>query len=241
MSNAERLIAIYNHLDRFMRDLDEKDQYIPFSRRVQKLATHGGPFDKYKTDLLLLSDLRNILVHEAYLDNINPIMEPNPKLMERFEMIYGRIISPPKALDVVALKGHEIYKVGFDARATRVMENMIRHGYAHVPVVENEVVQGVFSEHSVVNYLTQMPGSSIGPELRVGEIMSVVQKDSYQHQRYRFAHRDVTAFEVEDMFWSQQGQDRKGRLVAVFLTSTGKKGGMLLGMVTAANIAGFRV
>ena len=236
---ATTLIELYNELDKYFESRDQRgsDRYVPFTRRVQSLARSDATVAHYKDELLLMADIRNILVHETYLEgDINPIVLPSDKLIERYRAMYERITRPPLALDEVAVKGEEIFSVSMDDHVLWAMKRMIQRGYSHAPLLEDKRVVGVFSEYSIFAYLAH-EGRSLDPDLRIRTLQDGLELSRYKPERYRFTGPEASVYDVESMF--SQTLQSGGRLAVVFITADGTKAGRLLGMVTAFNIAGY--
>lgn len=233
--NAERLIEIYNEIDRLLQQEDgDGEHYIPFTRRVQQLGRESELIKRYRDDLLLMADLRNILVHETYIGTINPIMQPHVKLIERYESILQELLKPHAALDY-ATPAERIYKVGQRDRVLQVVHQVYKRGFSHVPVMDNGHIVGVFSESAVFAFLAENEAARLTPELKVGDLQAVVALSRYKADRYQFIPPDTSIFDAAAIF--SQTVERGRRVAVVFVTDTGKSDGQLLGMLTLLDIS----
>ena len=235
-----RLVEIYSELERIMENGDER--YLPFSRRVKDMSQHDPLYAKYRDDLLLLADLRNILVHNIYTD-VYPVVYPNEKLMQRFEDILSHIKSPDIALNTIAIPTEKIYSVTPETRVMDAVRYMYKNGYAHAPVLLDGRVQGVFSEHSIMAYAARHGSMPFNEELRISEFTAELALSEYKALRYTFASKDASVYEIAACFDKSLPSQKKyawNQTRVVFITSNGKPDGKLLGMVTPYNFVNYR-
>lgn len=237
-NNAQRLIEIYNELERYMENKAPNTAYMPFTRRVQEQAMHNPLFREYRDDLFLLVELRNLLVHETFIGEINPVAEPNIKLISRFEAMLSRILAPPMALTEVANLIQSLFSVRWNDKVLPVMKTMNERGYAHAPIIQEGHVEGVFSENSIFSYLSENHGTHLSEDLRIADIAPLVALHRYKRERYQFVGKNASVYDVEEMFTKAISQG--SRLAVVFITENGQAKERLLGMITAFSMAGYR-
>lgn len=235
MDAADRLIELYNELDRLLRD-DQSDgeHYVPFTRRVQQLSRENELIKRYRDDLLLMADLRNLLVHETYIDTINPVFQPHEKLIHRFEGILQELLRPHAALEY-AVPAERIYKAGLRDRVLQVIRQVYMRGFSHVPVVENGRIVGVFSESAVFALLAEGGEDSLTPQLKVEDLQALVSLSRYKEDRYQFIPPETPVFDAAAIF--AQTVERGRRVAVVFITDNGRSDGRLLGMLTLLDIS----
>ena len=237
---AGRLVEIYNRIDHCLQELDTNDgAFLPFSRRVLKLSDTVPIVREYRRELALMADLRNLIVHES-VSKLNPILEPHDLLMTEFETILRRMELPPLAIDHIAITIHDIYAINMDTKLTVAMKHMHAQGYSHVPILDYGKVIGVFSERALFTFIVEKGAAALTPQLVMRDLIDTVNMSNraFQRERYRFVSRDTPIQDVENLFWRHTKQNR--RLAVIFITDTGDRNEKLLGMITAADLAGYR-
>lgn len=235
MDAAERLIELYNELDRLLRDSEgDAEHYVPFTRRVQQLSRENELIKRYRDDLLLMADLRNLLVHETYIDSINPVFQPHIRLVQRFEDILQELLRPHAALDY-AVPAERIYKAGMRDPVLQVIHQVYKRGFSHVPVVEDGRIVGVFSESAVFAMLAEGGTQSLTADLKVEDLQAVMSLARYKADRYQFIPPETPVFDAAAIF--AQTVERGRRVAVVFITDNGKQDGRLLGMLTLLDIS----
>lgn len=66
------------------------------------------------------------------------------------------------------------------------MAVMIRRGLSHVPILQNRIVQGVFSESTVFAYLVQKKLSGLPEGLRFSDLSEYLHAPTRRSEIYRF-------------------------------------------------------
>lgn len=228
-SLSERFLAAYNELDEHMRRTMGQDNNMSHSYMVRDMAHKSKFFAHFKEDLLWYADLRNVLVHNPYIKNADPIAEPHIKIVEKYEMIKDSVIHPPRAL-TVAVPVQDIYKTNFSADAIEVMNIMTEKGFSHVPVIEDEKLVGVFSENSILNYLVSNNGG-ISNNATIKDFTEFIPLGGHNSELFDFVERDMLLDDVQQMF--EDSVKNHHRLGVVFVTENGKEDEKLLGLITA--------
>ena len=190
--------------------------------------------DNYK-DLKLFSELRNILIHNPYPDKANPLIIPHDYILGKYEEIRNAVLHPKKALDI-AIKPQLIYKTTLSANALDVMQEMDDKTYTHVPVMDGDMMIGVFSENTILAYLVHHKDAIIMKDTKVSEFSEFIGLDKHKSEYFEFVSRDTLLSDVEVLF--QKGLKERKRVAVVYITEHGKRDEKLLGMITAWDVAG---
>jgi predicted transcriptional regulator len=236
-TNFEKFIITYNEIDDFMRRELNLDETISHSDMINKLVKRSRVFAAYKHELLLFAKLRNAIVHNPEKKDADPIAEPHDNIVIRYESIKQKVLDPPKALDSIAVKADCIYTTSLEAKAINVMKIMNNNTYTHVPVVEDGMFFGVFSENTIFSYMTKKEEIILERDVKIREFIEQIPIDKHESEFFEFVPRDTLVVDIEEMF-QKELMDRK-RLAVVFITQNGKPNEKLIGMVTAWDIAGY--
>lgn len=234
-SNAERFIVIYNEMDRYMRKRLDEDERISHTDLIRRMAKRSKVFSKHKDDLMLFARLRNSIVHNPYNNEMDPIAEPHDKALLRYKEVRDKVLNPPVALETIAVRDKNIYSVTREEAVFDVMNVMKENNYTHVPVVENGIMIGVFSESTIFSYMTQNESIAIKKDTKIEEFEEFLPIQKHDNEFFSFVHKDTLVIEVEELF--QRRFQGKKRLCLVFITDTGKVKEKILGLITPWDIA----
>jgi len=171
-------------------------------------------------------EVRNLLTHNSGPDG-SPIIEPSQALLDSLYEIISYIEKPSSALSY-ATKAESIMRAHPNDRVNDVMRRMYKQGYSHVPVIADDIIQGVFSKSSVFRYLIEK--GDIGPDTRIREMGESMRITGQRDCRYLYMPKEATYIDVRARFENMSG--RNNRLAAIFITETGDERGSLLGMLT---------
>ncbi len=236
LNPAQHFIQIYNELDNYMRKTlkigDEADHTYLISQMAQK---GHRIFETYGFDLRQFARLRNAIIHNPYQNNSQPIAQPNPDIVEKYEMIKNFVIHPPKALSI-AIPAPIIFTATFDSNIQQIMKIMIDKSYTHIPIIEKGVMVGVFSENSLFSYLSASKDILITSDAKMGDLKEFIPFEKHQNEYFEFINKDALLTEVEEIF--KKGLKDLKRIAVVYITEHGKKEEKLLGMITAWDLAG---
>lgn len=238
VTNSDKFIAIYNEIDRFMRKALKADDKVSHSSLVYEIAKVNRVFSYYKEDLLSYARLRNAIVHNPDKKDADPIAEPHDFIINKYDGIKGKVLNPAKAIDTIAIKAGEIFTTNLEASTIDVMKIMNDNIYTHVPVIENGILIGVFSENTIFSYMATNGDIILEKDVRISEFKDFIPIAKHQSEFFEFISRDSTIIDVEGLF-QKDLQDKK-RLAVVFITQNGAPNEKILGMITAWDIAGYR-
>lgn len=229
MSNNPRFLDLFNHLDESCRERyhieDRTSSAISFLS--SKLAHSSSKEDNELAEALdAIRQLRNTLVHVEKVDG-EELAEVNPKLLDALEKAIRYVENPPKAIDHAIPLGH-LFVVGLSENLSAVLSIMMRRGFSHVPVMENNALVGVFSEEVLTAYLIQKGKLALSDDLRMKDFLAFLPLEKHANERYLYLSKDALVEDVRDEF--SKSKERTGkRLAMIFFTANGKAGEPILG------------
>lgn len=236
-ANSGKFLAIYNELDRFMREFLDEGFGTPHYRLIEAMAKKNRVFEQHSYDLKAFADLRNAIVHNPDARVADPIAEPHDYVIQKYKEIMEEVMDPPLALDTIAIKIRDIFTTTMEANALNVMKEMNRNSYTHVPVLHDGSLLGVFSENTIFSYLVKNNGATSLKEISIGDFMELIPIDKHTSEYFEFAPKTSLVVDIEARF--QAGLDNNKRLQIVFITETGKPTEKLLGLITPWDLAGY--
>ena len=235
--NSDRFIEIYNEIDEFMRkNLNKPNGYRHYNL-IEDLAKVNKIFKRNERDLKAFGDLRNAIVHNPELKNADPIAEPHDYIIDRYQEIVNNVINPPSAYDRIAVKVSELYNTTLETSAIEVMKEMAKKTYTHVPVIENNVLIGIFSENTLLNYIANKGDVLLERDAKIKEFIDYLPIDKHNSEYFIFVSKNASVMDVEELFQAELKEHR--RLGVVFITENGNPNQKILGIITAWDMAGY--
>lgn len=108
--------------------------------------------------------------------------------------------------------------------------------YTHVPIMEDDLVIGVFSENTILRCLVDEKTVRLDKAVKFSDIEKYLLIDHHKAESFRFIEYDALVSEVEDLFTNALKQD--DRIGLVFVTRNGKPTEKVLGIISAWDVAG---
>lgn len=232
---SEKFLQIYNELDDYMRKQLKTEQYVDHGMLLRQMADKSRIFSDYYKDLKTFADMRNLLVHNPYKASADPILIPHEYIVNKYEDIKNQVLHPKKAISI-AVPARLIYTITLEDNALDVMQTMNEKVYTHVPVIEGSKMIGVFSENTILSYLSHHKEALILKDMKIKEFAQFIPLEKHLSENFEFVSRDALLIEAEELF-KKALIDRK-RIGMVFITQSGKKDEELLGLLTSWDIAG---
>lgn len=226
--NSDVFLEKYKELEDFIRGeygLKNEESAIAFLLKRPE-------YRSIRDELDYCREVRNLLQHKPKIRD-NYVVEASDAMISLLEGTLNRIKNPPKARRIMIPRQQILCKAMNDL-VLPTMREMDEKVYTHIPILENEVVCGVFSENTVLSYLVD---EQIGFDetTTFSEIADYLPLDKHRAETFRFVHLDEFISNISDEFdRAVHNQDRIGM---VFVTANGKKSEKLLGILTAWDIA----
>lgn len=239
-NNAKDFLESYNKLDYFMRkQLRRTTGYDSHSNLLREMAKRNHVvFQKNLQDLLLYADLRNALVHNPFLEEVDPIAEPHDRIVEQYTKIVEAVMNPPKAVDTIAVLEADIYKIEPKDRVVEVMQRMSRFAFTHAPIMRGGRIVGVFSTDTIFDYLANdISKGMITERMQIRDLIQYTKLECHANDYFRFMSVQANTTEVEEAFSHSPHPEKRTALV--FLTDNEKASGTLIAMVTPWDILSF--
>lgn len=124
-----------------------------------------------------------------------------------------------------------------DDHVRPVLREMAENYYTHVPILEDGVVRGVFSENTLFLYLYGEEIVCIDDETSFPSLAKLLPVDAHVSESFRFVPRSITLAEVAEMF--TEAMRRADRIGMVFITHNGKPSEKVLAIATAWDVAAY--
>lgn len=230
MNNADEFINLYNRMEELLEERLGVDNSNKVNVVIRFTQTRQGK--RYKTDLNLCREVRNLLSHHADKGG-KPVVEPADELLTVLRSVIAELAQPPLALDY-ATQPKDVLMTSPTRYVLPLMRQMEEKGLSHIPVWEDGKMAGVFSHSTVFRYLTDHPDAKLTETTEVKEFTEYIPFAKHS-ERYLFEKADLTYWEAKDLF--NQVYKNK-RLAVIYITDTGKAKGRLLGLLSPWDVLG---
>lgn len=207
-------------------NLDERDSAIYFL--MQRKA-----FYNIKNELDLCRETRNLLSHNPRI-NSKYAVEPSIEMVELLDRLIEKIKNPLRAKDIMVKKEDLKWRESDDfVRETMILMN--KELYNHIPIMENNVLIGVFSPNTVFSMLVNKGFNGIDEKLKFKDIERFIDYRADRTQSYRFISQDMLVSDIGEIF--SKASDKNDRIGMIFVTQNGKESEKILGIITAWDVA----
>jgi len=225
-------------LDNFKRLEDKlviisglKGDFVSFSRALDKV--HYSKLNPVVSDkevyqtLKTASDIRNILSHET-----NACV-PSNDFVKRFDLLVEEILNPLEAYDI-ATKKSEMLIAKLSYPVSDVVKEMTSRGLSHVPVIEDDLIIGVFSRSTFFEYYAQNGMIKVNGEHLIKDFIKVTPLNKHGNESYAFTARKTKAYNLIKLL----GKDKPGskRIGCIFVTESGNSKERLLGVISEVDL-----
>jgi len=216
---AEEFKILYEQWEQYIKARFASGDMYKLSKKFLK-----EEIDKCKSEeisenqVLGLLNIRNAHTHSSeFLE----IKEPAIVFFRKLVNIFCK-----KAKDI-AISKQEIYKVNLRTKVCQTIKEMDEHLYTHVPVIQEKVFYGVFSENTLLKIVSSRRWNE---DLTMNDVVDIL-KIANGVDDYKFLSENASFYDVYKLF--QKYIDRGKRLGVIFLTNDGQEIGDIKGLITA--------
>ena len=175
----------------------------------------------------LCREIRNLMTHNADIGG-EPVVEPSAAVVEALREALAYVRRPPLAIDFATPSG-KIRSATLSDRVLRVMADMEKNGFSHIPILDRTKFVGVFSISTVFSCVLHDPEVKISAETTVRDLARMLPIERHV-ENFAFVSRNTTCMEARRLFERIKGRNQ--RLSVLFITEHGKRDERLLGMLT---------
>ena len=225
MSNVRDFLDLYNKLERLL-----DNRYKKKGRRFPSLILRFENEDegkRWRDELEICREMRNLLAHNPRIEG-EEFLIPSDALIDVLRQIISDVEDPPRAITICTPTDKLLLCTGCE-HVGDVIRTMEAHGYSHVPILEDGVLDGVFSAGTLFSCFAEN-GGALSPKTTVSEFSRFLPPNVHRSETYHFAAPDADYWELKDEFIPKG--PKHARVAAVFVTSDGTERGKVLGMIT---------
>jgi CBS domain-containing protein len=229
LTKKEEFLGIFNELEQYLRIEYNNGKYSEtgFMSTLYKIRSRKSNSliaNKRNFDLLSqAAQLRNIMVH-----NEN-IAIPTDDFLIEFKSTVHHIIHPKKLYQVMK----PIHKTKFavlEDTLDKVFAYMKEFDFSNIPVIENNVLLGVFTERTLFHYLQMNNDGVIQKQMKMKDLLTSMDLDNDPAKYFSFISKRLDIYQALDAFGRDFEKDQE--LELLFVTENGNPTDKILGIVT---------
>ena len=205
-------------------NLPEDDKIMSTMIRLPQLA-HVSNRLKY------CRDVRNLITHEGVARKFR--VTPSQEMLELLESLVERLNKVPYCKDF-AIRTSNVYSCSIDDLVLPAMSIMKEKNYTHVPILNDGVVAGIFSENTLFAYLLDNEIINVDNETRFSELARYLPINNHITEIFHFLPWDAQVFNAKELF--ENALKKMERIGMIFLTQNGSATEKLLGILTPWDI-----
>lgn len=203
---------------------------------IKKLAEKNSVVKRYKDELDIIRTVRNINTHQRNQE-YGYVVCPNPEMNIRLRKIIDEINNPPTIYNSnMCIKRSDIYYQTLQDNVASTIKDMLEKVYTHIPIIENNVLIGVFSENTLLDIVNKNQGIIVDETTKFKEIEEFLKVENHTSEEFIFISKNKNIYDIEEIF--KDYFSRKKRIGCVYITEHGKQSESILGMLTAWDVLG---
>ena len=237
---GNKLINLFKELEEVIRikcnSVGIKTDNVPIDSQIKELSKKNSVVRRYQDELLIIKQVRNINTHQRN-DKYGYVVCPNPDMNIKLKSIIDEINNPPTIYNSnMCIKKQYMYCKTINDTVESTIKDMVDKTYTHVPILENGIIKGVFSESSLLDIVNKESGIIIDKNTKFADILEYLKLENHSTEEFIFISRNKNIYDVEDIF--KDYFTRKKRVGCVYITESGKTDESILGMLTAWDVLG---
>ena len=228
MDKSKLYIEKYKELEAVVRKtygLPEHDSISYFLKKQDK-------FNRYYDDISFCQEVRNFMQHKKKVNDRFAI-EPNDAMLVFIDQLITRVESRPQCKDIcIKFKDIEWRSPSDSVKSTiKVMRQKV---YTHIPIIENDVLIGVFDENSLFNYVAENEIVDVDDKLCFNDIRQYLSVKGREMEEFLFVKATMYVDDLEKEVQKYFSQNK--RVGIAFLTANGRESEPIQGLITPWDI-----
>jgi len=229
-SNTEVFLEKYKELEDYARNAYN----YPDNVSAIKSLEERREFATIKSDLAYFRSIRNVLSHKPKVKGSYGI-EVSSELIALLDNAIYKIKNPLKIRNV-AVSRKNVFCQTMDDYVYPVMKEMLDRTFTHIPIVDDDVVVGVFSENTLLSYIVDDQIIEIDEKMKFSQLKKYLDLNNHKAESFRFVPQNMLLSDVQDLF--ENALKNSDRIGMIFVTPSGKPTEKIVGIATAWDIIG---
>lgn len=197
------------------------------SSSILRLA-HLPEFSRYREELDYCRQVRNLLTHEAKIDGAYGVT-PSDQLLAVLNKVLRQIEDPPTVGEYMTPVSR-LVTARLQDTVLPFMVQMEEKGITYLPIIEQNKIVGIFSQHAVFRWL--LSGKQIGENVTFAGMQHLLGLE--QHKGIRFVSPDLSLEQGKELFRHIPAKDKRVKMLLV--TQNGRADRPLLGVVSPYDV-----
>ena len=234
MTNNELFFNLYNAFDNLLRKhykIEDYNQSV-IVKRINELKNSSSAWKRKRAERLdVIRNLRNSLAHVEKFDNEdNFVIKAN--LIKALKDEIEDIKKPLLAIDICR-PIHEVVYAKLNDNLLPLIKKMVDEGYSHIPILNNGILLGVFSENSIFSCIYKLGSLSLNENSKVNEYYPFINIENHSSRYFLFVKEDAEIEQLYDLF----NKKKNGKKLAmIFVTENGKEDEEIIGIITSYDL-----
>ncbi len=229
MNKNQLFLRMYNELDALLRI-----EYKMNDRDESAVARYERSLRLPKANnIRLIREMRNTLTHNTTNFSMNAF-EVSDDTIKFLQSVIDEFKNPKKAYDICVLKSKLLFAT-LTTKSKDIIDAMVEKGFSHIPVLdEKENLLGVFSETTIFSFLGVYDKIILNDESTINDFINFIPLDNHIHEKFIFVAKNCYLKDLVNLF--EENQNKKKRLVMIFVTQNGNVNEKILGILTPWDI-----
>ena len=235
ISNARKFLKLFKEIESHARNLYKKGKEYPPDESFVKDLKRDRRFIEYSKKIDCCKEVRNLLSHNSAFNSEFPVEPSNEMIIFLQEKILG-VFKEPKTIRNIWIPKEKVRVSELGDKVLPIMKDMREYNYTHIPIIENGVVTGVFSENTLFEFIIDVGIMAIDDKTLMSDFKNILPVEKHINESFYFVSQDKTLYEIGQMFENDFTSNK--RIGMIFATQSGKSTEKMLGVITPWDILG---
>ncbi len=226
-------VEIFLDKYRQLENLVKTEYDLGRNESAMNFLMHHKNFREMEIELDICRETRNLLSHSPKINGMYAV-EPSDGMIGFLEEVIDKVEHPLRAQNVMIHKNELCYKCLNDSVREAIID-MKNLSYSHIPILEDGIVVGVFSEKIILSLLIDEVYAGISSSLTFADIRKYISIKSERADRYCFVSKDTLVSELGKMY--KDTSEHREKIDLIFVTQTGNEKEKVQGIITAWELA----
>lgn len=227
-NNAEKFLDTFNLIEKHLKSKYNNGYYIPFGDLVRKASGKEGVIKRFREDLFVYSDLRNVMVHNTRI-NGRMIAEPLDDVVNKIEQIWTQIQHPEK----VSIFKKDVFYCFTDDKLLKALQLMHEHKISQIPIIEKGEIVDVLNANHITDWLAAK--EIVTPaETTISEVLG----NASRNKNFEIISGNMSVFDAAEIYKNSYLKPPVNWYYdALIITPTGKPSEQMIGIIVLKDIA----
>lgn len=232
--------------------MTKTDEFIELYKRLEQIAINNygltndraysaisqlknlKEFKSIKSEISYCQEVRNLLQHNEKIQGKYAVI-PSDEMIEFLNNTINKIENPKRARHI-CININDVFYQSIDDCVLPAMNVMQEKSYTHIPIIDNGIVIGVFSDNTIMSYLLKDEIVGIDEHTTFRDFEEFLPFDNHASEVFKFIGIDTLVSKISNIF--EEELRIQNRIGMIFVTQDGNAQQKLMGIITPWDIAG---